>query len=220
VRGGAVALGAITTLVDMACARVSFAAAHPHWIATADLSVARGEGVRDGVIVAEAKVAKAGSKLISIGVDLHGAGMAAATFVRIPRSATVVERALPAIGERLSMPMLSASRTGPITERMGLRLAHGGVELDRSDYVQNSFGTINGGVLGFLVSAAAEEATGFVAADVVLRYLGQTKVGPAHAAATVVRAAADHAVCDVHVRDAGADGLLLARATVTTVRPA
>jgi acyl-coenzyme A thioesterase PaaI-like protein len=57
-----------------------------------------------------------------------------------------------------------------------------------------------------------------VAADLVLRYLGQTKVGPAHANATVVRTGTDHAVCDVRVRDAGADGMLLARATVTTVR--
>ena len=56
------------------------------------------------------------------------------------------------------------------------------------------------------------------AADAYLRYLGQTKVGPARATATIVRQAADHAVCDVVVRDAGADGLLLVRATVTCVR--
>ncbi|MCU1484514.1 MAG: hypothetical protein JWN67_1260 [Actinomycetia bacterium] len=217
-RSGAVSIGALTTLVDIACARVSFAAAQPHWIATADLSIARGVPVHDGVVQAEAKVSKAGSKLISIEVDLHGAGTAAATFARIPRSASEVVRALPSVGERTSMPLLGASRSGAITERMGLRAAHGGVELDRTDYVRNSFGTINGGVLGFLVAAAAEDATGLVAADLVLRYLGQTKVGPAHAAATVVRTGTDHAVCDVRVRDAGADGFLLARATVTTVR--
>jgi acyl-coenzyme A thioesterase PaaI-like protein len=106
----------------------------------------------------------------------------------------------------------------PVVERMGLRIVAEGAELDRTDYVRNSFGTINGGVLGFLVCAAAEEVSGLVAADLVLRYVGQTKVGPARATATVIRDGGDHVVCDVRVVDAGADGLLLARATVTTTR--
>jgi acyl-coenzyme A thioesterase PaaI-like protein len=216
---GAVSLGALTTLVDIACARVSFASAHPHWIATADLSVVRGEPVSEGMVRAEARMVKAGSKLISIDVDLHGAGTAAASFARIPREASLVDRPPPAVGERTAMPLLLPELEVHVTERMGLRSVHGGIELDRTDYVGNSFGTINGGVLGFLVAAAAEEVTGLVAADLVLRYLGQTKVGPAHATATVVRTGTDHAVCDVRVRDAGADGMLLARATVTTIRP-
>ncbi|MCU1374411.1 MAG: hypothetical protein JWO68_1697 [Actinomycetia bacterium] len=215
---GAVSLGALTTLVDLACARVSFASAHPHWIATADLSVVGGAPATEGEVRAEARMVKAGSKLIAIDVDLHGAGTAAASFARIPREASEVDRPPPQVGERISMPHVGAELDVPITERMGLRVAHGGIELDRSDYVGNSFGTINGGVLGFLVAAAAEQATGLVAADLVLRYLGQTKVGPAHAVATVVRTGTDHAVCDVHVRDAGADGMPLARATVTTIR--
>jgi acyl-coenzyme A thioesterase PaaI-like protein len=218
-RSGAVAVGALATLVDLVCARVAFPSAHPHWIATADLSFARGARVTEGLVTAEARLVKAGSKLISIDVDLHGAGTAATSFARIPREASEVDRPPLPIGVRTSMPQLGNSRSGSITERMGLRVADGGVELDRTDYVRNSFGTINGGVLGFLVSAAAEEATGFVAADLVLRYLGQTKVGPARAVATVVRTGTDHAVCDVRIRDAGADGFLLARATVTTVRP-
>ena len=220
VRGpdGAVQVGALVTLVDIACARVAFNAADPHWIATADLSLVSGTPVAEGEVTAEARLVRAGSKLIAIDIDLHGAGTAAASFVRIPRAASRIERALPRLGERTRMELLRGVPTRPVTERMGLRAAHGGVELDRTEYVRNSFGTINGGVLGFLVAAAAEDVTGLVAGDVVLRYLGQTKVGPAHAAATVVRSADDHAVCDVHVRDAGADGALLARATVTLVR--
>lgn len=217
-RTGAVALGALVTLADLACARVSFAAANPHWIATADLSITQGEPATEGSVLAETKVVKAGSKLISIDIDLHGHGTGAASFARIPREATKVDRPPLPVGEKTSMPLLRPPLEQPIGERMGLRVAHGGIELDNVDYVQNSFGTINGGVLGFLVSAAAEEATGQVATDLTLRYSGQAKVGPAHAVATVVRAGTDHAVCDVRVRDAGADGFLLARATVTTTR--
>lgn len=219
-RSGAVAVGALASLVDIACARVCFAAAHPNWIATADLSVATGAPVTGGTLRAEARLVKAGSKLLSIDIDLGGAGTAAASFARIPREASDVDRPPPQVGQRLTMPLTGPPSDRPLVERMGIRVVDGGAELDRTDYVRNSFGTINGGVLGFLVAAAAEHATGLVAADLVLRYLGQTKVGPARAVATVVRDGADHAVCDVHVRDAGADGSALARATVTTVRRA
>ena len=215
---GTVTLGALVTLVDIACARVSFAAAHPHWIATADLSIVSGAPVREGTVTAESRVSRAGSKLIGIDVDLHGAGTATATFVRIPREASKVDRPMPQVGDRSRMELLGRLPDGPLTERMGLRPTDDGAELDNVPYVSNSFGTINGGVLGFLVSAAAEQVTGQRASDLVLRYLGQTKVGPARASATVVRRDDAAAVVDVTVRDAGAEGLLLARATVWTRR--
>ena len=215
---GNVSLGALTTLVDLCCARVAFASAHPHWIATADLSLATGDRPRGGAVKAEARLLKAGSKLIAIGVDLGATGSATAGFVRIPREASEVNRPGPVVGERVSMPLLGAPLPTTIGERLDLRIVDGGAELERSDYVRNSFGTINGGVMGFLVCAAAEEASGMVATDLVLRYVGQTKAGPARATATIVRQANDHAVCDVRVVDAGAGDLLLALATVTTVR--
>ena len=216
---GAVSLGALVTAVDMACARVSFSAAHPHWIATADLSLSTATRPRDGVVHVQARMARAGSKLISIEVDLGEAGSGFATFVRIPREASDVgERPAARIGDRMTMTLEGPPPTTPITELMQLRTVDGTVELDRHDYVRNSFRTINGGVMGFLVSRAAEEATGQVAADLVLRYIGQTKVGPARARATVVRRRDDHAVADVTVVDAGANDALMARATVTTTR--
>ena len=106
-RSGAVAIGALATLVDLACARVAFPSAHPHWIATADLSIVRGEPVAEGVVTAEARLVKAGSKLISIDVDLHGAGTAATSFARIPREASEVDRPPLPIGVRTSMPLLA-----------------------------------------------------------------------------------------------------------------
>jgi acyl-coenzyme A thioesterase PaaI-like protein len=118
----------------------------------------------------------------------------------------------------MTMSLEGSPPTLPITELMDLRSVEGAVELDRHDYVRNSFRTINGGVMGFLVARAAEDATGMVASDLDLRYLGQTKVGPARATATVVRRGDDHAVADVLVVDAGADEALMARATVTTTR--
>ena len=214
---GAVAMGSLVTLVDLACARVTFAAAHPHWIATADLSLSTTRRPTDGVVRADCRVVRAGSKLIVAEVDLGDVGTALATFVRIPKEASLVERALSGIGDRTKMDLFTPPLTISLIERMGLRIIDGSAELDRTPYVGNSIGTINGGMLGYLVAAAAEEATGMGTADLTLRYLGQTKVGPARATATVIRRSAEHAVSDVAVRDAGADGALLARALVTTV---
>lgn len=216
---GRVALGALVTFVDVMSAGVAFHAAGPHWIATADLSVVTAERPSSGVVTAEARLARAGSKLIAIEVDLHDAGTAMLRFVRIPRTASRSgERPLPAIGERMGMPLRS-DPVDSLVARLGLRPVEGGVELDSTEFVSNSFGTINGGVLGYAAAAAAERAAGGVAADVHLRYLSQTKVGPARALATVVRAGADHAVSDVTVRDRGDGGALLVRATVTTTAP-
>jgi acyl-coenzyme A thioesterase PaaI-like protein len=214
-RSGRLGLGALATLVDLTCARVALGTAHPHWIATADLSIQTTDRPTGGTATVEVRLLRAGSKLIVLDVDLHGMGSGVATFVRIPSSASEVVRPQQVIGERMGMAPLGPPPTMPIGEKMALAVVDGGVELARTDYVRNSFGTINGGVMGFLVCAAAEEATGLVAADLLLRYVGQTKVGPARAVATVVRTAADHAVCEVRVVDAGADGLTLARATVT-----
>lgn len=213
---GRVSVGALATLVDLTCARVALGTANPHWIATADLSLTTGDRPSSGSATVEVRLLRAGSKLIVLDVDLHGMGSGVATFVRIPSSASEVVRPAQVIGERMGMGPVGPAPTVPITTKMGLAVVGDGVELARTDYVRNSFGTINGGVMGLLVCAAAEEVVpGLVASDLLLRYVGQTKVGPARAVATVVRKAADHAVCDVRVTDAGAEHLTLARATVT-----
>jgi acyl-coenzyme A thioesterase PaaI-like protein len=68
--------------------------------------------------------------------------------------------------------------------------------------------------LDLSVTTAARPTDGLVRTDATLRYLAQTKVGPASATASVIRRTADHAIVDVTVRDAGAGGALLARALV------
>jgi acyl-coenzyme A thioesterase PaaI-like protein len=98
---GAASLGALATLVDLCCARVAFHAAAGAWIATADLSLHLTQPVPvGGTARVDAWLLKAGSKLISIAVDLHGAGRGMVSFARIPREASEVERPPVVIGER------------------------------------------------------------------------------------------------------------------------
>jgi uncharacterized protein (TIGR00369 family) len=217
-RSGTVTLGALATLVDVACARVAFIAARPDWVATVDLSLAMGEPVTHGMVNAEARLVKAGSGIISIVVDLRAAGTATASFTRLPGKVTQVPpQALP-IGFRKIWPRFAPPLACSIQDRMGIRNTDEGTEVNLTNYVRNAFGTLNGGVVAFLAAAAAEQTTGPSPTDLTLRYLGQTRVGPARATGSVVRAVPGHAVSDIEIIDIGAANLIVARATVTTMR--
>lgn len=215
---GTVGLGALISLVDIACARATLASASPDWVTTADLSLHTRARPCDGVVRSEARLVRAGSRLIHVDVDLGRVGGATGSFVRVPSASSRVEAAPVVLGERSTMASEAAKLETPLTKRMGFRVVDDTVEVDASEYVANSVGSVNGGVLGFLVAAAAEEATGWPAADATLRYVGQTRIGPASATARVVRRSADHAVVDVTVRDLGAGEHPVVRASVTTTR--
>jgi acyl-coenzyme A thioesterase PaaI-like protein len=147
------------------------------------------------------------------------------TFARIPRSASAsanVFKPEELVGQRRSMSPLQPPE-GTMFERIGVEVvdaAAGVVEIHRSDYVRNSFGTINGGVLGAVFQAAAEATRPeLVATDVQIHYLSQVKVGPARTTAEVSRDAAGHSVVTVTAVDAGNDDTILALATVTLQAP-
>lgn len=210
---GRVSIGALITLADIACTRVALSAVAPNFVATLDLSVITGVRPREGRVRTNACLLRTGSRVVSIDGAVRDIGSIAASFVRIPNEASMVGH-VPAIGVRSRLDRVAPALAGPISERMGIRVDGDTAELDRIEYVSNSFGTINGGALGFLVAAAAESVTGRTAADVTIRYLAQTKVGPARATASVIRRNADHAIADVTVRDVGSGGAPLARALV------
>ncbi len=160
------------------------------------------------------------------GSPLTRAASGLLTFARIPRAASAAANTFdPAsmVGQRRRMAPLSPPGPGILADRIGLRVVDaddGVVELDRSDYVRNSFGTINGGVLGVVFQAAAEAAhPELVATDLQIHYLAQSPTGPARTHTVSSRIRADHAVCTVEAVDAGADDLLLSMATVTLQRP-
>ncbi len=143
------------------------------------------------------------------------------SFARIPRSASQATANFDGddlVGRRSRMTTDAAIDQRPLAARIGLEIVdpgHGIVRLARTDYVRNSFGAINGGVHGMVVQHAAELAVpGFVATDLQIQYLAQARTGPATTSTTIVRRTAHGAVCDIALRDAGADDLVLSLATV------
>ena len=237
-RTGGAGLGHLVTLVDTAGALVALPAAAPDWIATVDLSLHAVAPVTDGPAIAEAQIVRVGKNVIVVGIDVfdgHGhdhpdgsrpCGAGIMSFARIPGHATRAERRPDdQRGVRTTMALDDNHLRAPLSDHIGLRVVDataGAVEVDMTEYVSNSFGSVNGGVLGMIVQAAAEttleaKGTAFVATDVELHYLARTERGPVRTATRVLRPRADHAVCQVRVFDAGAADRLLTLAVVTLV---
>jgi uncharacterized protein (TIGR00369 family) len=240
-RAGAAGLGLLVTLTDTSGALVALPAAAPDWIATVDLSLHTLAPITEGPAIAESRLVRVGKNVIVVGVevyDAHGGdepdgsrpcGSGLMSFARIPGHATRAERRPgEQFGERTTQARDDTHLRRPLFDHIGLRIvdaANGAVEVDKSEYVSNSFGTVNGGVLGMAFQAAAETrlealdagpvGRAFVASDAQVHYLAQTEAGPVRTSVRILRVATDHAVCQVRAVDAGNDDRLLALATVT-----
>jgi uncharacterized protein (TIGR00369 family) len=228
-------VGAIAAIIDLAGAATALSSVTPDWIATADLSFNSGEPIVDGPIVVQACLVRAGSNVIVVRVDVgdgHGrdavatvrpAGRGLMTFARIPGSASAASgRVIPESSPKQSMASPQSGFRHPLHVQLGLRVVesvHGVVEVDRTDYSRNSFGSLNGGVIAIAAEAAAEAlvatmGTAFEAVDISVNYLSQTRAGPCRTRASLVRRDAHHAVVEVQLVDAGHDDQLLALSTV------
>lgn len=235
---GAAALGLLSIVADTQAALAALIAAQPDWIATADLTLTELHPVASPAAFVAATLLRKGSKIVVVTVDVFEAA-ADADIERLahdgagPRASTgVVSFArIPASASRASGNLRPAERIGvvsptspgepehrPLLERIGLGVvdaAAGVVEVARTPYVGNSFGAVNGGVLGMIFQGAAEAAhPGWRAVDLQIHYLSQSKDGPVRTRLTPLRRDTDHAVCTIEAIDAGHRDQLLAVATV------
>lgn len=228
-RAGVASLGFVSAVADVSAAMVALSAAHPNWTATADLALHSTGWLVEGPMRIESRLIRRGSHIVVTGSNVFdGNGQRVATgtisFASIPRAASVTATDfVPAdlVGQSRRLGPAEPPRPVPLAERVGLRtIGPGIVEIPKRDYVINSFGTINGGVLGALFQYAAESLVDdLVATDLQIHYLRQAGAGPARTSATVLRRTGDHAVCAIEAVDAGEGDRVLALATVTLQRP-
>jgi acyl-coenzyme A thioesterase PaaI-like protein len=244
--GGTAALGFLAAMVDIAAAPIALIAGAPDWTATQDMSLHAASWLVQGPAVVEARLERVGRNTVIVSVDVYdGAGTAGLddqlaavdagrleltgkgllTFARIPRAASQAAGSFdPAalVGQQRAMAPVEPV-VGTMVDRAGIVVvdAEGAVvEIAQSDYVRNSFGTINGGVLGAVFQAAAEAARpGLVATDLQIHYLSQVKAGPARTSGTVSRDVAGHSIVSLRAVDAGNDDQLLDLATITLQEP-
>ena len=220
--------GALATLVDAVGGGLAATAARPDWIATADLTMHIIP--RPGVtrVQATGRVLRAGRTTVVIEVDITSAdgdtlGMATMTFAILPRrdGNPVIDPV--AATRRTTMALADSGFTQSIEATTGLRVlddATGTVHLPLTDYVRNTLGAVQGGMMAMTAAVAAERALSSAAdahidvVDLQVTYLALAKVGPVASTVRILDVQPDFATAHVELTDAGAaDGRV-----TTTVR--
>ena len=243
---GGVRTGALATLVDVIGGGLAAHAARPDWIATADLTLHLVDDARAGTVRARARVLRAGRTTVVLEVALateqaHGGagatlGLATMTFGVLPRRDGNPVISDDASRSRSTLALADSGFRRPFIDAVGVRLAERGerratVELQPDDYIRNSLGAVQGGIVATLVESAAREAlrdacgAPVVARDLQVTYLALARVGPVRATATALFATPrgstrPFGTAAVDVVDAGNEARLTTTARVVAALPA
>jgi acyl-coenzyme A thioesterase PaaI-like protein len=216
---GRVRAGILATLVDAIGGGLAAYAAAPGWIATADLDLQIfGPLAGARVVDAIGRVQRAGRSTVVLSVELTSEsepiGLATMTFAVLPRRDS--NPVMPA--DRVTGPQsfISGPASGfaqPVLDELGLRTvdaAGGMVELVPTDYVENSLGAVQGGVVACIVERAAERALSHAAGrplapvGLQLSYLALAREGPIRASAGVLGVSPTWGSARVSLVDEGA----------------
>jgi len=231
--GDHLGIGALAVLLDVSGAATAIGAVAPDWIATVDLTY-HGRPVPLGPVLIDVAPVRIGRNLVVMGASVEAGatdpdphrrrGRGLVTFARIPGSATELT-----VDDTPTdpVPLLAAEPLDePIEDRLLVRIVDAGagvLEMPHHDYARNSFGTINGGVVGLLCEAAARHCAAALLDATVqthgieIHFLEQTRSGPARTSTEIVRADDHGATIRVELNDVGAGGALLAIGIVGVV---
>lgn len=230
-KDGALQVGAVATLIDVLGGALTVRAVHPDWIATASLSVHMTGRPSSATIAAVGKVIRAGRTMAIIDADIReeegvpagsvaSIGTAMMTFSRLPRRedtpALQLDTDAPetfdfaAEGSGLHRPYRDAAGVRVLDEENGV------AEIEMKNYVRNSVGVLQGGMIAILADVAGEIAARsavnkpLTTRDLTIQYLSQGKRGPFRTRARVVRTTEDTALTRVEVIDKGLEDRLIA----------
>jgi uncharacterized protein (TIGR00369 family) len=211
--------GVLAVLVDVIGGGLAAIAARPDWIATADLTLHLTPFAVTGQVEAHGHVLRQGRTTVVIEVTLHDTtgrslGIATMSFAVLPRRADnlSIDQADKVV--RMAMATPSSGLVEPFHDRARLTVIDaldGAVALPLTDYVVNSMGAIQGGMVAAAGSAAAEAAltnacgVPLETVDLQITYLALAKVGPIHTQTTVLTASPDFGTAHVEIVDSGAD---------------
>jgi acyl-coenzyme A thioesterase PaaI-like protein len=226
--GGRVRAGVVATLVDVIGGGLSVRTAAPDWAVTADLSLRLlphrfAPDEPSPVVEATGSIVRAGRRAIVMEVDAVTGGPGAAvpvahatmSFTVMTRNesnqVTISELDEPA-ATRFAWPDDEAPV--PYFELVGLTVEGDRASVSLGENVQNSFGALQGGLIGSLLDAASVAAGGGRTVALDAYYLGLGRVGPFEARGIVLGGS----TVRVELRDTGADDRLMTVA-LATVEP-
>jgi acyl-coenzyme A thioesterase PaaI-like protein len=224
--------GAIATLVDALGGGLAATAALPDWMATADLTLHLLARPDVTAVEARARVVRAGRTTIVVEVDLDadGAplGLATMTFAVLPRRAG--NPVITASGDvaRMTMALPDSGLRASLEASTGIDVrdaAAGIVHLPIHEYVRNSLGAVQGGMMATVAATAAEGALTAAAAtplsvvDLHITYLSLARVGPVVTRTDVLGATPSSGTARVELVDAGANERVTTMVRARAVAP-
>jgi uncharacterized protein (TIGR00369 family) len=193
-----VRVGMLATLVDVVGGSAALRAIEPDWMATADLTVQMARPATGPLVESRATVLRKGRTTLVVEAtvaDLDGeghtdpVGWATMTFAILPGRQTG-----PRVDMASSLPIRwsldGAGLDGPVADVLGITVddaRRGIASLPVRDYVRNSFGAVQGGVMATLAEVAATAMVAaydgvgtdaVVATDLHVGYLALGRVGP------------------------------------------
>lgn len=220
--GGRLRLGVLATAVDITAGSLARLQAEPDWVATSDLALHVTDGLASGPCRAACRVVRRGRTLVTLGVELIAGdallGLGTAAFAVLPSRGGAAQGG----ARRRPQPLATPTPVGegrPLLERLGVRVADaaaGVVEMELGDYVRNTFGALQGGVVAVLAEAAMQGATGASLSELAVRYLSLGRQGPFRTRVRRIGATGAGTVCEAWVLDAGDGERQVALATGRT----
>jgi acyl-coenzyme A thioesterase PaaI-like protein len=187
-------------------------------MATADLTLHLLPRPGVATVTANGRVARAGRTTIvtEVHLDADGSpfGLATMTFAVLPRRAGNPVLAAPGDVTRMTMARPDSGLRAPLEESAGIDVvdaAAGLVHLPVGDYVRNSLGAVQGGMMAALATTAAGHALSAAGGapqgvvDLQVTYLSLARVGPVATRTTVIAASPTVGTAHVELVDTGAD---------------
>jgi acyl-coenzyme A thioesterase PaaI-like protein len=224
--------GAVATLVDALGGGLAAIAALPDWMATADLTLHLLPRPDVEHVEARARVARAGRTTIVVEVDIDAdgtaLGLATMTFAVLPRRDG--NPVITASGDvtRMTMALPDSGLLAPLEQSAGIDVIDsdaGRVVLPIGDYVRNSLGAVQGGMMATIATTAAEHAlraatgTAQRVVDLQITYLSLARIGPVVTDTTVVASAPAFGTAHVELVDSGAGDRVTTVVRARTVAP-
>lgn len=223
---GGVHAGVIATLVDIVGGVIAVRALHPDWMATADMSLQVVRPARGPVLEARGTVVRQGRTTLVLEVfvtDVPGDGTPVAwstlTFAVLPRAADApAPEDLPGLPRRSSFG--PGRLDGHVLEAAGITATGepGGMTMPVADYVRNTIGALQGGVVALFAEVAGAHAVAAalgtgrpaVAVELQVSYIALGRVGPmvTRVRSVTTDPATGSGLGVVELRDAGADDRL------------
>lgn len=218
--------GALATAVDVLGGGLAAVAAQPDWIATADLTLhVLPRPARE--IVLRGHVARRGRSTAVLVVELVGdddpLGLATMSFAILPRRDSNPTVTTGDTISRMTLALPDSGFRAPFPIATGIRVGEDATELPVTDYVRNSLGAVQGGLMAATAATAAQAAcrehlgpTAVV--DLQVSYLALGRVGPIRATTTVLDEQPTFATARVELTDAGAEHRLTTVASARAVQ--